>query len=71
MVASAQRVAALDPNRSPPDQFRVVGREIYLCLPNGVARTKLTNAFFDSRLATVSTLRNWRTLLELMARMAD
>ena len=70
-LPSPQSVAALDPNRSPPDQFRVVGREIYLRLPNGVARTKLTNAWFDSRLATVSTLRNWRTLLELIERTAD
>ena len=30
-----------------------------------VARTKLTNAWFDSQLTTVSTLRNWKTVLEL------
>ena len=41
------------------------GREIYLQFPNGVANTKLTNAYFDSRLATISTGRNWRTVLKL------
>jgi len=61
----AQRVAALDPDRSPPDRFFVRGRDIYLCLPNGVADSKLTNGWFDSRLATVSTGRNWRTVLKL------
>ena len=63
------RVAGLDPDRSPPDAFAVRGREIYLRLPNGMARTKLTNAYFDTRLATTSTGRNWRTvtgLLDLM-----
>jgi uncharacterized protein (DUF1697 family) len=60
------KVATLDPDRSPPDEFAVRGREIYLWLPNGVARTKLTNAFFDSRLGTTSTLRNWRTVLKLV-----
>ena len=50
-----------------PDEFAVCGREIYLRLPNGVARTKLTNAYFDSRLATTSTVRNWRTTLKLLA----
>ena len=58
-------VAGLDATRSAPDAFEVVGREIYLQLPNGMARTKLTNAYFDSRLRTVSTARNWRTILKL------
>jgi len=59
-------IAALDPKRSPGDAFQVIGREVYLNLPNGVARTKLTNAYFDSKLATTSTLRNWRTVLKLV-----
>ncbi len=63
----AARVAALDPNRSPPDEFAVRGSEIYLHCPNGFARTKLTNDYFDSKLATTSTVRNWRTVLTLLA----
>lgn len=59
-------IAALDPRRSPPDSFALVGREIYLSCPNGVARTKLTNAYFDSTLRTTSTCRNWRTVLKLV-----
>ena len=31
----------------------------------GAARTKLTNAWFDSKLRVTSTLRNWRTVLKL------
>ncbi len=61
----ADRVATLDPLRSRPDEFQVRGRDIFLRLPNGVARTKLTNAYFDAKLATVSTVRNWRTVLML------
>lgn len=60
-------VAALDPDRSPPDAFVVKGREIYLSCPNGVGRTKLTNVWFDAKLGTTSTGRNWRTVLELTA----
>jgi uncharacterized protein (DUF1697 family) len=59
-------VRQLDAHRSPPDEFRVKGREIYLYLPNGVAKTKLTNAYFDSKLATISTSRNWRTVNKLL-----
>jgi uncharacterized protein (DUF1697 family) len=58
--------SSLDPNRSPPDSFILKGREIYLCCPNGVARTKLTNAYFDATLGTTSTGRNWRTVLKLV-----
>jgi uncharacterized protein (DUF1697 family) len=61
-----RRLAALDPHHSPGDSFTVRGREVYLWLPGGVARTKLTNAYFDSALATTSTLRNWRTVLKLV-----
>ena len=60
------QVEALDPDRSPGDEFAVQGREIYLYCPNGVARTKLTNSYFDSRLSTTSTTRNWRTVLRLL-----
>ena len=65
-----EQMATLDPNRSVPDRFHMVGREIYLHLPNGVARSKLTNAYFDSKLKTVSTVRNWRTVLKLLAMMS-
>ncbi len=64
---SATAVAALDPQRSPGDEFKVRGSEIYLRLPNGAARTKLTNAYFDAKLATTSTVRNWRTVQKLLA----
>jgi uncharacterized protein (DUF1697 family) len=62
-----RRVAALDPERSPPDEFVVRGREIYLRLPNGAGRSRLTNAYFDAKLASTSTLRNWRTVTKLLA----
>jgi uncharacterized protein (DUF1697 family) len=59
-------IAELDPQRSPPDEFVVVGGQIYLRLPAGMARTKLTNAYFDRVLDTVSTMRNWRTTKKLL-----
>jgi uncharacterized protein (DUF1697 family) len=59
-------LSKLDPARSPGDEFRVVGRDVFLFLPNGVARTKLTNDYFDRSLGVVSTVRNWRTLMTLL-----
>jgi uncharacterized protein (DUF1697 family) len=39
---------------------------IYLKLPGGAGKSKFTNAYFDSQLKTVSTGRNWRTVLKLL-----
>ena len=65
-LPDSANVEALDPDRSPGDEFAVMGREIYLHCPNGVARSKLTNSYFDSRLSTTSTTRNWRTVQRLL-----
>ena len=34
--------------------------------PTAVARSKLTNEYFAAQLQTVSTMRNWRTVLRLL-----
>jgi uncharacterized protein (DUF1697 family) len=68
---SAALVAGLDPNRSPGDSFHVRGGEIYLHLGTGAAKTKLTNAYFDSKLKTISTMRNWATVQKILAMMED
>jgi uncharacterized protein (DUF1697 family) len=61
------------PTRTTPVEFPTqpgeaaawIRNEIYLHLPAGVAKTKLTNAWLDRALGTVCTLRNWRTVLAL------
>jgi uncharacterized protein (DUF1697 family) len=68
-LPDAGRVRDLDPDRSPPDRFIVRGREVYLQLPSGVGRSKLTNDYFDTKLATTSTGRNWRTVTKLLELM--
>ncbi|MCX5690106.1 MAG: DUF1697 domain-containing protein [Planctomycetota bacterium] len=60
-------VRELDPNRSPGDQFKVIGDTMYLYQPNGIARSKLTNAWIDRALGVTSTFRNWKTATALAA----
>jgi uncharacterized protein (DUF1697 family) len=48
-----------------PDALRVKGTEVYLHTPQGYGRSKLSGAFFEKRLAVVSTTRNWRTVAKL------
>jgi len=60
-------VAALDPDRSPPDTFAVVGREVYLHYPNGSGRSKLTVDYLERVLGVRATARNWNTVTKLLA----
>lgn len=69
-VADADRVAALDQDRSPPDELLALGREIYLRCPDGFGRTRITSAYLDATLATTTTVRNWRTV-EKLAELAS
>ena len=63
---TAKAIAQLEPERSPPDEFRVHGREIYLHVPNGFGRSKLALDYFERRLRVDGTARNWKTLLKLL-----
>jgi uncharacterized protein (DUF1697 family) len=65
-LPTSAAVKSLDPARSAPDEFRVIGRHIYLHVPNGMGRTKLTSTYFDSKLSTVCTARNWATVGKLL-----
>jgi uncharacterized protein (DUF1697 family) len=62
---------SLDPDRSPPDRFIVRGKEVYLLFPQGFARNKLTGSYFDSKLATIGTVRTWRTVIKLVGLMDE
>jgi len=69
-LPAAGAVKGLDYERSAGDTYVVAGRHIYLHLPAGVARTKLTNVYFDRMLGTVSTMRNWKTVTMLAGMVA-
>jgi len=48
------------------DEFIIKEKAIYLFCPNGYGRTKLTNTFFEKKLKTTATTRNWKTLCKLV-----
>ena len=49
-----------------PDEFFICGKTIYLNCPNGYGRTKLTNDFFEKKLKLIATIRNIKTVRELL-----
>lgn len=63
---TAEATRKLDPARSPPDRFSVQGSEIYLHVPNGFGRSKLTLDYFERGLGVKGTARNWRTVTKLL-----
>jgi uncharacterized protein (DUF1697 family) len=60
---SDDAVKALEPVPGSAEEFLVRGQHICFHFPNGAARVKLPD--FDRRLRTVTTVRNWRTVLAL------
>jgi len=62
---SAAQVAALDPQRSPGDSFKVAGDHVYIHFGGGAGTSKLTAPYFDSKLGATITLRNWNTVQKL------
>lgn len=59
-------VNTLDANRSPPDEFEVKGREVFLWYPNGSGRSKLTIDYVEKRLGIRATARNWNTITKVL-----
>jgi len=65
-VPDEEILANLDLNIEDNERFEIIGKEIYLYLPHGYARTKLTNNALEKKLKIVATTRNWKTTNKLM-----
>jgi uncharacterized protein (DUF1697 family) len=51
-----------------PEKIEIKGENVYLTYPNGIGRSKLTNALLEKQLGVVGTARNWNTLTKLLER---
>lgn len=43
------------------DDYAIAGDVVYLNLPSGYSKTKLTNGFLEKKLGVPATTRNWKT----------
>jgi len=48
-----------------PDRFQIIGKDTFIFCSTGYSDSKLTNQFFESRLGTLATTRNWKTVIKL------
>jgi uncharacterized protein (DUF1697 family) len=51
---------------SGPEEIEIVGEDAYITYPNGIGRSKLTNALLEKHLGVAGTARNWNTLTKLL-----
>lgn len=61
-----QDVFKLSDTESGDDEFIVDGKVIYVFCPSGAGRTKFNNNFFEKKLKTIATTRNWKTIGKLV-----
>jgi uncharacterized protein (DUF1697 family) len=59
-------IAAISTTNFAPDEFKIIDKAVYLSCPNGYGNTKLNNTFFEKKLKTTATTRNWKTVNELL-----
>jgi uncharacterized protein (DUF1697 family) len=64
---SARAVEALQAAITGRERVAAVGRQAYLVYPDGVGRSRLTNALLDKHLGGRGTARNWNTVVKLAA----
>lgn len=60
-------IAKIRNEEKTDDEFEVTVKAIYLFCPKNYGKSKLNNNFFESKLKTRATTRNWKTVLELVS----
>jgi len=65
-VPSKAERLELESNRYEPDQFAIIGRDIFIQCEGKYHKSKLTNGFFEKHLNTGATTRNWKTVMKLV-----
>ena len=53
------------------ETVELIGRDLYILYPDGIGRSKLTNALIDRTLGTRGTGRNWRTVLRIFENLRE
>jgi uncharacterized protein (DUF1697 family) len=64
-------VAALQKAVKGREIVRAGGRHAYIVYPDGIGRSRLTNALIERKLGTRGTGRNWNTVLKVGALAAE
>lgn len=61
---SQERIERLNAYRSENDEYRIIGREVYLLFRNSIRNSKLANNL--EKLNVPATVRKWKTINKLV-----
>ena len=48
-----------------PDRYEIIGKNVFIFCAAGYGTSRLVNSFFESKLKTPATTRNWKTVMKL------
>jgi uncharacterized protein (DUF1697 family) len=65
--ADKHRVSELAASITGREKVHAKGKQLYIYYPDGIGRSRLTNAVIERQTGTPGTGRNWNTLLKLAA----
>lgn len=66
-IPRAESLAALRATIRGREVVGIEGKQAYIVYPDGIGRSRLTNALIEARLCTRGTGRNWNTVLRVAA----
>lgn len=61
-----EALAGLIGEQTGPDQYRIIGKHLYLWCPGGVLDSRFSKVDWNKRLGVVTTMRNWSTVTKLV-----
>ena len=70
-ATNAKDVKAVQAAIAGSEIIRADGRHLYIVYPDGIGRSRLTNALLEKNLGIRGTARNWNTVLKLAAMSDD
>lgn len=66
-IAAPLNLTEINDKKGKDEDFAISDQAVYLYCPNGYGRTKLHNGFWESKLKTGATTRNWKTMIALLS----
>ena len=66
-IPSSEKIDQIKKVDFTPDAFAVVGKDVFIYCLGRYSDTKLSNQFFENKLKTTATTRNWKTVKKLLA----
>jgi uncharacterized protein (DUF1697 family) len=66
-AVNAKDVKAVQAAIAGPEIVHADGKHLYIVYPDGIGRSRLTNALIEKKLGIRGTARNWNTVLKIAA----